>query len=309
VKQKITSLVLAKFILTAIILLVFIYGMYWLWQRQPINEIIPEKEEQLESVQSNNITQLSVSPKNFSVVKAEIIDFAGITKPNSYVGVFTNEFHNITESDEKGNFSTKLALSEGLNLINLTTISDNLTDESSETLIYYFATEEENLDNDTIVFAGPVSSIFDNLIVVTTTEGEKKIQTSKDTLLEIPQEEELEATQSALTNIRIGDYAVALGKITEDFLDAGGLLIIREDKPQIVKKITSGIILTSVNDSLFSIRNQSSDIVEFSLAQTTEISSISESPSIEDIAKDNNTIVVYSSLDEENLANLVYILP
>ena len=68
--------------------------------------------------------------------------------------------------------------------------------------------------------------------------------------------------------------------------------------------------MTKVNKNIFSVRNQKdSQIVEFNLSKDSKISKNGEDAQIEDIAKDKKAIIVFYTKDNENTADLIYLIP
>ena len=113
------------------------------------------------------------------------------------------------------------------------------------------------------------------------------------------------------SEIRVGDYLISLGSLeNEKEFNAAQIEIIRDNKPQNIEKYTAGILLGSVKEDVFSIKNiKDSGIVEFTLSKDSTISKNGEDAEAKDILKDKRAIIMYYTEEGENIADLVYILP
>ncbi len=291
--------------LTAILLIVIISiasFMYWLWQRQPS----PQENRQLTSSTAQETDKneakeksLKITPENGAVLKDNEITFQIESTPNEYVVIFSNLTQSVGKADEGGRFDVEIELEDSLNLINISTLNENLETTQSQSATYFIKQPAKT----TTVFAGPVKSIFDEVITIATTGGEQTVRKKTSTDLILPTGED--------GDIRVGDYLITLGTIeNEKDFNAVSIEVIRKDKPQNSEKFIAGIILTEIKNNLFSLRNQrDAQIAEFTVDKNTIVSQSGQQADFEKVTKDQRAITLYHLEDNQNLADLVYLLP
>ena len=304
---------IAKYLVILILITSFVFSLFWLWQRQPKSqnqEVQTAINSQTVASEERNPQELKLSPKNFSVLTSKKIKFEGTSIPNSYLTIFSNISQAVVKTDASGNYEKEIDLVDGLNLVDLVTISPELQPKSKKSLTLLVA--QDTKDGDT-VYTGPVKTIFDTLITLTTTDGQKEIRASGKTTISLPKEDdkENEATASALRNIRIGDFTIVQGNISkENQLEAKKIEIIRENKPQNLRRLTVVKTLTAPRQNLFSTKNQqSSEIEEFTLGKTSQIFTDGKEAKTIDITKDKNAIIVSHEEKGKELVDLIYLLP
>ena len=288
---------LTFFILIAIV-------VYWLWQRQPKPSQPQPKTPAPEVVQKKlEETQLEITPASGRVLAENNVTFQGKTHGTSYIIISASHTLGITQANENGEFKIDAELAQGLNLIDVIAVDQNLAELKTLPLALYVDPDS----NASTVLTGPVKSIFDNIITITTTQGEQTIRQKSSTKLILPEAE----NDKEDGDIRVGDFLIALGEIeNEKDFDTSSIEVIREEKPQNNEKYVAGVLLTKVNKNIFSVRNQKdSQIVEFNLSKDSKISKNGEDAQIEDIAKDKKAIIVFYTKDNENTADLIYLIP
>ena len=281
------------------------FGMYTLWQRQP--KIQPEKTEQASQLEQKQIIQENLSPIDGSVIKESEVELKSKGTPKSSFLIYSNTFQNLVKSNDEGTFTSTITLDTNLNLIKIIELDQGLQQVSEKTLTYYYAPKSEAQT----VSAGPVKSIFDSLITLTSTKGELNVRTSKSTEFEIPQIEGQEEATAQADNIRIGDYIIVLGNSEDsDSLIAQNVEVIRQNKPQITKKLLLGTIASSVRQNLFSAKDKDGEIVEFTLNKNSEIFTNNEVVKNDQVQKDKKVIILYASKDNEtNTVDTIYLIP
>jgi len=300
---------LAKYATILILIILFIYGIYWLWQRQPkSNNPQPSPTTTGQTKDEKNQQDFKLTPNDFSVLTSKKVKFEGTVTPNVYFLIFSNSSQSIGKSDSNGNFQTETDLVDGLNLVSVATVSSNFQIKNPKSLTFLVAKDKN--DGDT-VFAGSVKTIFDTLITISTLGSQKSIQTSKSTKINLPVDKnEKAATGSALENIRIGDYLIVQGgSQKENELSAKKIDVIRENKPQNTKQLILAKILTATRQNLFSAKDQNSKIFEFTIGKNSQISIDGKEAKSADIVKDKNAIIVYHPENDKNIVDLVYLIP
>lgn len=298
----------------------FIGSLTWLWQRQPKPpEFVEEATSGAVSGQQITLDNLTLKIADNTIVNSKKIKLEGITFTNELVAIYSNNFQDVLKSDKDGNFETAVTLNEGLNLLTIAIVTDDKEKQRQKSLTFYFAKDKTDA---TIIFAGSVKNIFDTLVTVTTLSGEKNIRTSKSTEFRIPDEEEQQSTESAVKNVRIGDYAIGLGNAPENSKDtdtiiARSLEIIRENKPQNRINIARIKIISPVRQSIFSASVTSDvttntldkKVMELTLDKNSDVTLNNKQGKTTDITKDKNAIVFYHTEGNKNLIDLVYLLP
>lgn len=74
----------------------------------------------------NNAAELVInSPEPNLLSKEEEIIVSGMSNPDSFIIIFVNDQEYITNADEAGNFSSKVTLEEGGNLLNVTSLDED----------------------------------------------------------------------------------------------------------------------------------------------------------------------------------------
>ena len=295
--------------LTLIILIFSTIGlMYWLWQRQPRPKELETTQKEATAAANQLLKQEFITePSDFGVLTSGNVIVKGKTNPNDLVAIYSNNFQYVLKANTEGQFTKEVQLETGLNLINVTTLSTK-DKTQNQTLTLYF---DKNTDNKN-VFAGSVKNIFDTLLTLSTTAGERNARTAKSTDFDIPQDEdEKEATATGVKLVRIGDYAIALGNTTDsDTLLAQSVVILRDNKPQITEQFIRAKIISNVRQNLFSTKaEEDSKIIELTLAKTSKIQTDGKDGKTVDIAKDKNAFIFYYAESDKNIVDLIYLLP
>lgn len=303
---------LPKFILATLILGFLTFGIYWLWQRQPKLESASQAQTQLiNTPRKDQNEQLNLTPANFEVLNKLNFKIEGKVKADHYVLIYSDDFNIVLKADKNGSFSQDLELEEGLILVNLAVISQDFNQVSSKSVIWWV---EEKVANDIEnVIAGTVKTIFGNVLTTTTTDGEITVRTSKSTEFDIPQIKEgnRQSTASAISQLRIGDYVIALGKLSEnDNLNASSLQIIRDDKPQIVKKLTVSKIVSDLDrkNNFKAKDNKSQETNTFNISGEAKIFLAENETSKKEIKKDQNVFIFYTPNNDTKTVDLIYII-
>lgn len=281
--------------------------MFWLWQRQPKPQQAisflgksPESTFQAQKESDN----LQISPQDNLVLTQNLVKFKGKAAADTFVTIYANNLQ-IVSSTKSGDFAKEVELANGLNLITLTIFNQKL-EKGQEKQLTLFVTAE-SVGN--TVFAGSVKSIFDTLVTIATPNGDRNIRTSKSTKIDVP--EEKQSTGAAIKNIRVGDYAIALGDSQDkDTLVAQKLQIVRENKPQNSKQFVAGKIITNVRANLFSIKNQANDqIIELTLTKNSQVNIGENQGKTTDIIRDKTALIFYHPDGDKKIVDLVYLIP
>ena len=300
---------IGKLILIVILILAFIYSIYWLWQRQP--KPVQNKQETTNQVQTPKPqkTGFVQAPKDSQVLSSGKIEISGKVDSEAYIVVVSNSTSAIGRSEKSGEFKIPIELSADLNLLDIQVFDNNLSAIGSEQKTVYVK-EDEPLPQNWQVYAGSVKGILDNLITLTTPTGEKSVKKEAKTNLILPSPLlSKKPTPAPSESIRIGDFAIALGEVKDEILNAQDLEIIRENKPQITRKISIAKILTAAKANKFSAKDaEANKILDFTLDKNSKIIKNSQSAKDTDIQKNSSAIIIYQDEDDERLTDLVYLL-
>ncbi len=301
---------IAKYLVILILVTSFILSLFWLWQRQPKSK--PQEKSETPTIEDKTATsgQFKISPQDNTVLTSSKAKFEGKTVPNALTAIFSNNLQEIIKAEESGTFSKEVQLTDGLNLIQITVILPEPKQNQQKNLTLYVAKDHSNGQT---VFAGPVKTIIDPLITISTDSGQKVVKTTNATAITLPTANDEEgATGSAIRNIRVGDYLIALGDSSEsaEEVTAKKIEVVRENKPQIVQKLTQVKILTAPRQNLFSAKiTETNEIIEFNLTSNSRISLADGQGKSADIVKEKNAIIIYHLKDDKNLPDLIYLLP
>lgn len=290
----------------------FIGLILWLWQMQPQTPNQTVLSQKNESKQDNAaITKENkLEPEQNSIVKNSKIKLKGPTGNYQYLAIFSDDFSKIVKVKPNDSFESDITLVKGINILKLAGFGQQLKRTEEKTLSYYM----DNSLSAKYAYAGSVKSLFDTLITLSTEDGEKSVRTGKTTDFAVPKDEDVDATAgSALKAVRIGDYAVALGDLAEkskDTIFAQKLQIIRQDKPQITKKLVVSKVLTTPKNNSFSAQNlDDSKVLVFDLDKNTDIELDGKTVKASEIAKDKTAFIFYFQTEDENTIELMYLLP
>lgn len=304
--MKIANLYLKFTAISLIVIALVVSFSFWLWQRQPKPD---ENQKSISTVNQEGTREkqeqkaiLTISPKDGTVLNNNEVKFQVETSPNEYVVISSNFTQSIGKANSSGKFELDLKLEDGLNLINIVTVNENSEETQSRSISIYI----QESTSSTKVFSGPVKSILDDLITITTNNGEQTMRWKKSTDLILPTSQ----NNKEDTDIRVGDYLITLGTIeNEKDFNAISIEVIRQNKPQNLKKFIAGITLTGVKNNLFSVRNQKdSSIAELTVDKNSVISQNGQEVDIEKVLKDKRAIIIYHSEDDKNIVDLIYLI-
>ena len=305
---------IAKYLVILILIASFVLFLYWLWQRQPRVQDIQTPKSTAESNIIQTPETFKITPQDGSVLTSKKVNLSGKTNPG-YLAIYSNDFQAVIKTDQNGKFEKEVNLTDGLNLFKLISFSDKLKQDQENSLVYLLA--KDTKDGETI-FVGSVKTILDNLLTISTPNGQKNIKSTKDTNITLPkpptdEKNKNEASGSAIQNIRVGDFLIAQGNLANsnknDEIIAKKIEVTREDKPQINKKLAVVKILASPKGDLFSAKDLETDeILQFNLGKNPEISQEDKQSKPEDIIKNKNAIIIYYQDNDKNLVDLIYLL-
>lgn len=303
----------AKSTLAIIFTFSVFYLVIWLWQRQPYPPPTPQPtpvQEATSSVAGQKSQQGPIlALKNNQILQSPQLKVEGKTDLDQFIVIYSNDYQAVAKS-ASGNFSTEITLSSGLNLIELSTVDHDQSKIDRRPLTLYLDPKETG---SSVVFAGSVKSIFDTLLTLTTPNGDKNVRTAQTTKITIPEDEE-ESKNATVKNVRIGDYAIALGNPPDSGADnsliAARIEILRKDKPQNYIRVVSATIITAVVQNLFSVKNSNDGkIIELTAVRDSQIQVDDKDGKTADIARDKNAIVFYHQDGDKNIADLIYLIP
>lgn len=303
---------LVKIILFALILSALIYALYWLWQRQP-RQVKVENQNTTSQIQESTVSkdQSPFDPKENAIIKDKKIKFKGRTTPNSFVAIFSNSNQYISKSASDSTFEKEIAVDLGLNQIGIVTFNTDLKQTDKKSINYYLTSDKENIGDSDVFFAGPVNTTFDNLLTLNTIQGEKKVRTTKLTQVVSPKEDtqEKSSTSSALANIRIGDFTIAIGKVDkEDILTAAKLEIIRTDKPQNTEKLSLSKIVGSPKLNALAAK-ENEKLLDLTLNNNSDIQTGNKDGKQSDISKDKRAAIFWHDEKDKKIVDLIFLLP
>lgn len=306
--------------ITIVVILLLASAAYWLWQRQPKpqnNEAPQVTTTQKTASPTPAKALLEFTPIDGQVLTDSLVTFNGKSTPAKYIIAYSNSAQNITQSSDKGDFKLNLTLTDGLNLITVSTLDENFLEKDSKQVVIYSNTDKSAAYK--TVFAGSVKSIFDNLLTITTATGEKTFRQKTSTKLVLPKNTPpTKQTAKDNTTIRVGDYIIALGSVeNEKEFSAETISVIRENKPQNAEKFTDAIILSNAQKNpkvkdqiLFSAKNpKENSAVELILGKESKISDAGKDAKEDKIVKDRKALIFFHPQDKDKIADLVYLLP
>lgn len=301
-----------KLVLGLISFSVLIALIVWLWTLQPQAKR-PEESQKTESTgaATQSQTKPTIDPPDGAVLKSASIKIKGKSGSYSYLAIYSNNQSTIIKVSPNSNFEVPYTLLKGLNLITLQGIVDGQKTAEQKTLTYYL----DPAQSSTKVFAGSVKTIFDTLITLSAANGDASIRTGKSTQFDIPNEEDEASTSSQIQNVRIGDYAIALGNPPDksensDSVVADKVQIIRTNKPKNTKTLSFVKIVSVNKQDIVNVKNTENGKTEnYTSAKDSEIILDGKAGKDADIVKDKSAMIISTKDDEENIIDLIYLLP
>lgn len=301
------ALALTKVPIAAILFILLSTVIIVLWQRQPKLQQREKSESTEEASQKPKEEKFTITPADGTVLGSTTVKFTGKAETGSLIVIFSNDSHGIAKTKQDGTFELQTAQEQGLNLVKVAFVAPTLELAHEKNLSLFISQK----DVSKTVAAGSVKSIFDNLITITTQNGEKNIRTSKSTSFDVPEEEDVQQATGELDSIRIGDYIIATGDATdEDSIIAKNLQVVRQNKPVLTKEMTVGKIASNVRQNIFSVKNnKDSKLIEFTQDKNTTILLDGQNAQSDSVVKDKSALILYTKVEDTNLINLVYLLP
>lgn len=295
-----------KIALFFIILGVFIGLILWLWTLQPQGPKIVSDIKK--TISEPNTKEEDSTPKDGTILNTKITKFKGKMLPSSIVLILSNDNQAITKAQLDGGFEKDFNLSPGLNLIDIISISNDFAKEDKKSQTLYLA---QDTSGGSRVLAGTVKTIFDNVLTLTTINGQGVLKTKDTTNIQLPKDLDDEEPSLQTQDIRIGDFAIGLGDLARDeTLAAKSLTILRANKPQNTKQFEIVRILTTPKKNVFSANTlKNSKTLEFTLNKNSKVSIEDKEAKIEDIVKDKNAIIIYHPEGDKKVVDLILLLP
>lgn len=128
--------------------LVITFGIYQA-QKIYVDKEIAEIQEVVEptpTAEAKLVHTLEItSPSNYSLSTSDIVEISGLTSPNAFVTVLSEDNELISQADLSGNFVIETELNPGANVFTVTAI-DTQGNQTSEdiTISYIESTQEES---------------------------------------------------------------------------------------------------------------------------------------------------------------------
>lgn len=246
-------------------------------------------------------------PKDGSVVKSKTVTFKGKMLPNSIIFIFTNDFQTSVKASSDGAFQKDVTLQPGLNLVNIISVLGDLSKDTQKSPVLYFAPDPPGAS----VAAGSVKTIFDNVITINTLAGQKNVKITNLSAISFPKDATQKESTGSAKDIRVGDYAIALGDTQNtDTIAAKSVTIIRDNKPQNNEQYQIAKILTAPKLNLFTAKtSRDSKIMELTLSKNTQISEDGKEAQVTDIQKDRNSVIIHHTDGGKKIVDLIYLLP
>lgn len=307
-----TGLPLKTLIIIIVLVIAIPATIYWLWQRQPKGMTLTQElltpASQNQGATGSAVQAVKVTIEDGKVLQQKKLQLQGQVPPNSLVVIYSAAANAIVKSDPAGSFTNNIDLVGGLNLISISVLGPDYKEIAAKNLTYY---QDSTNTTDSIVYAGLVKSIFENIITLTTQSGEMPIKKSNSTQVNIPKLPGVE-TQPQDQDVRVGDYMIALGKtVTKGQMEAKSINILRDNKPQNQTRFAVVRILSNPSKNTFSAQqNGQSSIVKIATTKDTSYFDQNNEVDIKAVAKDKLAIVIFHEDAKANdVANLVYLLP
>src|SRR3989344_6769231 len=105
---------IVKLLLSIIILTVFAYFLWWLWQRElkpkaAQNPTVASSEAKV-TKENNSQESIVAKPQDNSALAAKVTSFEGTTDPEFQVLIFSNGFQEVTKANSDGKFQKEITL-------------------------------------------------------------------------------------------------------------------------------------------------------------------------------------------------------
>jgi len=295
-----------KAVIFSLLVVAFIGVIYGLWQLQPkppaTKTVLSEKSQSAPPPQDQ-----AFEPKEGSVLTSKTVTFKGKMLPNSIIFIVSNDFQTAVKTTSDGAFQKDITLSPGLNLISVISVAGDLSKDTQKLTTLYFAQNSPGPS----AAAGSVKTIFDNVVTLNTLNGQKNAKTTSATIISFPKDATQKESEQSAKDIRVGDYAIALGDTQNtDIIAAKSITIIRDNKPQNNETYAVAKILTAPKFNLFTVKTtKDSQIIELTVTKNTQGLLDGKEAKVDDIQKDKSAIIIYHSDGDKKVVDLIYLLP
>lgn len=298
---------LAKYLVILILAASFIFGLWWLWQRQPKPKF--SQETQIANLDNKPTEGSPISPPDLTVQTTQKVSFKGKTKVNSLIVFYSNNFATVTKSDNDGNFaSSEVTFEKGFNQVNMAVILDNLAQNTT----FNYLLADDTKDGD-IIYAGPVKKILDTLITISLNLDEKNVRTLNSVFTFSQDLNSEEAALSPIKRIRIEDFIIAQGFLPQDKNDnqlkAKRIEVFRQNPVNTRSLAIAKIIAGPKQNKLQAKVTSDNSLLELTASKETRIQMDKETVQLKDVKKDKNAILVYHLEEDKKLIDLIYLLP
>lgn len=303
---------MTKIAAAAIFIITIAAFMYWLWQRQPKVQPLTTPQQVQQATPEVKQESFQIKPQDTKIISGNKISIEGKSKSNQTVLIFSNNFAIATKSNKDGNFTKEVTLTNGLNFVQIVYLENDPKLSQKQYLTYYV--DKKSDPAKTNVFAGSVKSIFDTVLAITWQGKEITINVAKDAnivLPKSPKDEKATASVSPLSNIRLQDFIIATGTLDKnEQLVAKNLEVVREDIPQISSQFAQITIFAAPSKNSFLAKtDKSSEAITLIIDSDSQILEGDQKMQAKDILKDKKAAVIYHSEKNQNLVDLILLLP
>ncbi len=205
-----------------------------------------------------------VKPANLSVSNISPIALSGITRPNAYVVISSEENDEIIKTNDSGSVNSNVDLTGGTNLIIASAYDAAGNETSQETTVIYSSQYQipQATDSGKVyvpqAYVGTVTDITDSVIQIkASANGEiEQITATNDASYVDTRNNASKLIKS--TDIAIGDYLIALGIKNGNNILSSSRIIVSEPLTKTTRRAFFGIVTDDSGMNKFVAKNSKS---------------------------------------------------
>lgn len=117
-------------------------------RNQAVPENVVQSQEELTQNQANTVDEVEQLPKinittpaNFALLDTQEVAISGQAEPNVYLTAVTTSSEAFTQATSNGNFSLRIKLLEGVNIVTITATSADGSQESVDLTLTYLSNQ------------------------------------------------------------------------------------------------------------------------------------------------------------------------
>lgn len=272
-----------------------------------LQEIIQNStEETTQPTDSDGLT--IVRPRANSVVDSDTIQIGGITRPNSYVVIVSEDDYVLQTSS--GTFEQEIEVTGGINQIHVYVLTENQPTLEEEVLVTY-SSDAENPETAQSVI-GTITDLTEGSIQVRTSNGEiTQVAVNDDTSYVSTVQT---TTDISFEDVAIGDFVAAVGTPGEMEVINAQRVIVSSQLEESSDVIAFGTVQTLTSNDFIVNNEQSGDEWSVDATDSPTVTATNDEGEIAtarltSVAEEGDWIIIVGEMeDDELIARRIHVL-